>query len=131
MSHISDAVQGVCTALDHCFAAYDDSRLVSTSVRHPMDIASVVDFSITARGFEVYGSLAVVVDIVDWSGICFLTDLSERSERWLRHGPIGVGPAEVAWELASACSNDDCFGLVVPPAESTTFGFRFDLPEVC
>lgn len=59
MSHISDAVQGVCTALDHCFAAYGDGRLVSTSVRHPMDV--------------------------------------------------------------------DCFDLVVPPAESTTLGFRFDL----
>lgn len=55
MSHISDAVQGVCTALDHCFAPYDDSRLVS------------------------------------------------------------------------ACSDVDCFDLVVPPAESTTLGFRFDL----
>lgn len=28
MSHISDAVQGVCTALDRCFAAYDNNRLV-------------------------------------------------------------------------------------------------------
>ena len=127
MSHMSDAVRGVCTALDHCFAAYDDGRFVSTSVRQPMDIATVVDFSITAKGFEVYGSLAVVVDVVDWSGVCFVADLSGRSRRWLKHGPIGVESAEVVRELASACSDVDCFGLVVPPMESTTFGFRFDL----
>lgn len=130
MSYISDAVQGVCTALDHCFAAYGDGRLVSTSVRHPMDVAAVVDFSITARGFEVYGSLAVVVDVVDWSGVCFVADLSRRSRRWLKHGPINVEPADVVRELVSACSDVDCFDLVVPPAESTTLGFRFDL-EAC
>lgn len=127
MSHVSDAVQGVCAALDHCFTAYDDGRLVSTSVRYPMDTAAIVDFSITAKDFEVYGSLAVVVDIVDWSGVCFVADLSERSKRWLEHGPINVEPAEVTWELVSACSDIDCFDLVVPPAESTTLGFRFDL----
>lgn len=130
MSYISDAVQGVCTALDHCFAAYGDGRLVSTSVRHPMDVAAVVDFSITARGFEVYGSLAVVVDVVDWSGVCFVADLSRRSRRWLKHGPINVEPADVVRELVSACSDVDCFDLVVAPAESTTLGFRFDL-EAC
>ena len=92
-----------------------------------MDVAAVVDFSITAVGFEVYGSLAVVVDVVDWSGVCFIADLSGRSRRWLEHGPIGIGASEVAWELASACSDGDCFGLVVPPTESTAFGFRFDL----
>ena len=127
MSHISDTVQGVCTALDRCFAAYGDGRLVSTSVRHPMDVAAVVDFSITAKGFEVYGSLAVVVDVIDWSGVCFVVDLSERSRRWLRHGPIGVESADVVWELVSACSDVNCFDLVVPPTESTTLGFRFDL----
>lgn len=127
MSHMSDAVQGVCTALDRCFAAYSDGRFVSTSVRQPMSTAAVVDFSITARGFEVYGSLAVVVDVVDWSGICFVTNFSGRSRRWLEHGPINVEASEVAWELASACSDCDCFDLVVPPAESTTLGFRFDL----
>lgn len=127
MSHISDAVRGVCAALDHCFFAYDDGRRVSTSVRYPMDIAAVVDFSITARGFEAYGSLAVVIDIVDWSGICFVTDLSERSRRWLKHGPIDVGASEVVWELASACSDAGYFSLVVPPTESTTLGFLFDL----
>lgn len=130
MSYISDAVQGVCTALDHCFTAYDDSRFVSTSVRHPMSVAAVVDFSITARGFEVYGSLAVVVDVVDWSGVCFVTDLSGRSRRWLERGPIDIEASEVVWELASACSDNDCFSLVVPPAESTTLGFCFDL-EAC
>ena len=127
MSYISDAIQSVCTALDHCFIAYDDSRCVSTSVRYPMDLAAVVDFSITARGFEAYGSLAVVVDVIDWSGVCFITDLSGRSRRWLKHGPINVGAHEVVSELASACSDGDCFDLVVPPAESTAYGFRFDL----
>lgn len=127
MSHISDAVQGVCAALDHCFAAYDDGRHVSTSVRYSMDVAAVVDFSITAKGFEVYGSLAVVVDVIDWSGVCFVADLSGRSKRWLAHGPIDVGAYEVVWEIVSACSDADYFDLVVPPAESTVYGFRFDL----
>lgn len=127
MSHISDATQGVCAALDHCFAAYNNNRCVSTNVRRPMDLATIVDFSITARGFEAYGSLAVVVDIVDWSGVCFLADFSGRSRRWLKHGPIDVEAYEVVWELVSACSNDDCFDFVVPPTESTTLGFRFDL----
>lgn len=127
MSHISDSVQGVCAALDHCFAGYNKDRYVSTSIRYPMNLAAVVDFSITARGFEVYGSLAVVVDIVDWSGICFITDLSERSRHWLAHGPISVEACEVVGELVSACSDSDCFDFVVPPTESTIFGFRFDL----
>lgn len=127
MSSISDAVHGICTALDHCFAAYSDTRSVSTSVRRPMSTAAVVDFSITARGFEVYGSLAVVVDIVDWSGICFVTDLSGRSGRWLEHGPIGIEASEVARELASMCCNVDCFDFAIPPTESTTLGFPFDL----
>lgn len=127
MSHMSDAVRGICTAIDRCFAAYSDGRLVSTSVRQPMSTAAVVDFSITADGFEVYGSLAIVVDIVDWSGICFITDLSGRSRRWLEHGPINVEASEVAWELASACSDVDCFDFAIPPTESTTLGFLFDL----
>lgn len=127
MSYISDAVQGVCTALDRCFAAYDDGRHVSTSVRYPMDVAAVVDFSITATGFEVYGSLVVVVDVIDWSGVCFVAGLSGRSRRWLKSGPIDVGAYEVVWEIVSACSDDDHFDLVVPPTESTTHGFRFDL----
>lgn len=95
-----------------------------------MDVAAVVDFSITAKGFEVYGSLGVVVDVVDWSGVCFVADISGRSRRWLKSGSIGVGAYEVVWELVSACSDVDLFGLVVPPTESTTFGFRFDL-EAC
>lgn len=127
MSHISDAVRGVCAALDHCFSAYGDKRLVSTSVRQPMDTAAVVDFSITAKGFEVYGSLAVVVGITNWSGVCFVTDLSGRSKRWLKHGPVGIESFDVVWELVSACSDDDHFEIVVPPTESTTLGFRFDL----
>lgn len=127
MSHISDAVRGVCAALDHCFAAYNNDRSVSVSVRHAMDIATIVDFSITAQEFEVYGSLAVVVDVVDWSGICFVTNLSGQSRRWLKHGPIGVEVSEVVRELVSACSSVDYFDFVVPPTASTTLGFRFDL----
>lgn len=127
MSYISDAVRGVCAALDNCFTAYDDNRLVLATARYPMDVVAVVDFSITAKGFEVYGSLAVVTDVIDWSGICFVADLSGRSRRWLEHGPIRVGVSEVVWELASACSDIDYFDLVVPPTESTTHGFRFDL----
>ena len=127
MSYISDAVQGVCAALNNCFTAYDDNRLVLTTSRHPMADVAIVDFSITARGFEVYGSLGVVTDIVDWSGFCFVADLSSRSRRWLEHGPIGVGVSEVVGELVSACSDVDCFSFVVPPLESTAHGFLFDL----
>jgi hypothetical protein len=127
MSYLSDAIQGVCAALDQCFTGYADGRLVCTSVRYPMDVAAIVDFSITARDFEAYGSLVVVVDVVDWSGICFVADLSGRSRRWLEHGPIRVGVTEVVWELVSACSNIDCFDLVAPPVESTVHGFHFDL----
>jgi len=92
-----------------------------------MDTAAVVDFSIAARGFEVYGSLAIAVDVIDWSGICFVADLSRRSRRWLEHGPIAVEASEVVRELVSACSDVGYFDLVVPPAESTSLGFRFDL----
>lgn len=127
MSYISDAVRGVCTALDRCFAGYNDGRHVSTSVRYPMDTVAIVDFSIAARGFEVYSSLAVVTDIIDWSGVCFVVDLSDRSRRWLGHGPVKIEAHEVVWELVSACSGVDCFDLVVPPTESTVHGFRFDL----
>lgn len=129
MSYISDAVQGVCAALDHCFAGYDDGRHVSTSVRYPMNLAAIVDFSIVASGFEAYGSLAIVVDIIDWSGVCFVTDFSERSRRWLKHGPIGVEVSEIVRELVSACSDDDRFDFAVPPTHSTTLGFRFDLKD--
>ena len=127
MSYISDAVRGVCAALNRCFAAYDDGRLVSTSVRYPMDIAAVVDFSITAKDFEVHGSLAIVVDVVDWSGVCFVADLSKQSRRWLARGPIKIEAYEVVQDLVSACSDSDCFDVVVPPMELTTHGFRFDL----
>ena len=127
MSHLSDAVQGVCGALDHCFAGYDDSRRVSTSVRYPMNLAAIVDFSIMAKELEVYGSLAVVVDIANWSGVCFLADFSRRSRRWLEHGPIGVEASEAVRELVTACSNSDCFDFVVPSTGSATLGFLFDL----
>ena len=92
-----------------------------------MDNVAIVRFSITAKDFEVYGSLAIVVDIVDWSGICFVSRISSMSKRWLEHGPIGVETSDVVWELVSACSDDDRFSLVVPPVESTAYGFRFDL----
>lgn len=62
-----------------------------------------------------------------WSGFCFVTDFSERSRRWLAHGPINVEPAEFVRELASARSGIDRFDLVAPPTESTTLGFYFDL----
>lgn len=127
MSYISDSSQGICAALDYCFATYNDGRSVSTSVRYPMDTVAIVDFSITARGFEVCGSLVVVTDIIDWSGLCFVADLSARSRRWLKHGPIGVEASEVVRELVSACSNIGAFDFVVPPTSSTTRGFRFDL----
>ena len=127
MSRMSDAVEGVCAALDRCFTAYGDGRLVSTSVHYPMDIVAAVDFSITAEGFEVYGSLVVVLDVADWSGVCFVADLSDRSRRWLEHGPASVGAYEVVRELVSACYDIDCFDVIVPPVASTTYGFRFDL----
>ena len=127
MSHISDAVRGVCAALDRCFAAYDEGRLVSTSVRHPMDVAAVVDFSIAARGFEAYGSLSVVVDVIDWSGVCFVSDFSAASKRWLEHGPIGVRASEFARELAAACADAPGIARVCPSPSSIGAGFRFDL----
>ena len=127
MSHASDAVQGVCTALDRCFAAYSDGRLVSTSVRQPMSTATVVDFSITARGFEVYGSLAVVVDVVDWSGICFITNFSGRSRRWLEHGPIKISASEFARGLAAACADVPEVILICPVKSLVGAGFHFDL----
>ena len=130
MSYISDAVRGVCTALDHCFTSYDDGRFVSTSVRCPMGIAAVVDFSITARGFEVYGSLAVVVDVVDWSGVCFVADLSQRSRRWLEHGPVNISASEFARELAAACAEVSEVTLVCPTRSAIEAGFHFDL-EAC
>lgn len=127
MSHMSDAVQGVCAALDCCFTAYDDGRLVRASTHYPMDVAAIVDFSITARNFEVYGSLAVVTDIIDWSGVCFVADLSGRSKRWLEHGPIAVGAPEFARELAAACVDVPEIALICPPRSSIEAGFRFDL----
>ena len=127
MSHMTAAVRGVCNALDCCFTGYTDRRRVSSSVRHPMDGVAIVDFSIRAEGFEVCGSLVVVVNVVDWSGVCFISDISPASKRWLRHGPIKIEASEVVWELASKCSGNDHFDLIVPPVGSTTYGFRFDL----
>lgn len=130
MSYISDAARGVCAALNDCFAGYKARRVVSTTISYPMDDVAIVRFSITAEDFELYGSLVVVTNVVDWSGICFVGNISSMSKRWLEHGPIGINVSEVVWELVSACSDDDRFALIVPPTESTTYGFRFDL-EVC
>lgn len=127
MSYISDAARGVCAGLDRCFAGHDVRRVVSTTVSHPMDDVAIVDFSITAHDFELYGSLTVVMNVIDWSGICFISRVSSMSKRWLKHGPIKVEASEVVRELIAACSDEGCFDFVVPPTESTVYGFRFDL----
>lgn len=117
----------MCAALGNCFAGYKTRRAVSVTTSYPMDDVAIVRFSITANDFEVYGSLIVVTNVVDWSGICFVGSISSMSKRWLEHGPIKVEASEVVWELVSACSDDGRFDLIVPPTESTTLGFRFDL----
>lgn len=127
MSYISDAVQGVCAALDCCFAAYSDRRIVRTDLTAPMDDVAVVDFSIEARGIEVHGAVSIVVGVVDWSGLCFVSDFSVRSRRWLEHGPIGVSASEFARELAAACADAFEIARVYLPGSSVKAGFRFDL----
>lgn len=124
---MSDAVDALCSALKHCFAAYDGDRFVRTSLIAPMADVTVVDFSITARGIEVYGSLSIVVDVVDWSGICFVSDFSPSSVRWLRRGPVRIGAPELAQELVAACANVPEIALVCPSEVSTETGFHFDL----
>lgn len=127
MSYMSDAVRGVCNALGRSFGGYDSNRAVRTHVVAPMDNVTIVDFSITATGVEVYGSVSIVLGVVDWSGICFVSNFSTSSKRWLRRGPIRIDTSEFVSELVSACSDDGRFDLVVPPTESTTYGFHFDL----
>lgn len=127
MSHISDAAGALCSALDHCFGGYDDSRVVSTSLTAPMADVTVVNFSIVARGIEVYGSLSIVVDVIDWSGICFVSDFSPASTRWLEHGPVKLRVSEFARELAAACADVSGIARVCPSASSIEAGFHFDL----
>lgn len=127
MSYESDAVEVVCVALGECFADYGDRRLVSTSARYPMDGVAVVDFSIVARGIEVYGSVSIVVDVADWFGACFVSDFSAGSRRWLEHGPIGVSASEFARELVAAVAEAPEVVLVCPSASSAKAGFHFDL----
>ena len=127
MSHISDATDALCSALGHCFGGYGDSRGVSTSLAAPMADVTVVDFSIVARGIEVYGSLSIVVDVIDWSGICFVSDFSSASVRWLEHGPTKLRVSEFARELAAACADVPGIARVCPSPSSIEAGFHFDL----
>ena len=96
-----------------------------------MDGVAIVDFSIVARDIEVYGSLAVVVDIEGWGGVAFVSDFSTASKRWLEHGPLPISVPEFARELVAACTGGGDFDLILPTASSIRAGFRFDLPEVC
>lgn len=127
MSYISDATDALCSALGHCFDGYDDSRNVSTSLTAPMADVTIMDFSIVARGIEVYGSLSIVVDVIDWSGICFVNNFSPSSVRWLGRGPIRIRVSEFAQELAAACADTPGIARVCPSASSVETGFHFDL----
>lgn len=127
MSCISDAAEAVCSALGHCFSAYDEHRVVGTDLTAPMDDVAIVDFSIRARGIEVHGAVSVVVDAGDRSGVCFVSDFSVRSRRWLEHGPIGVSASEFARELAAACGDVPEIASVRLPRSSVKAGFRFGL----
>ena len=127
MSHISDATDALCSALGHCFGGYDDSRRVSTALTAPMADVAVVNFSIVARGIEVYGSLSIVVDVIDWSGICFVSDFSPSSTRWLEHGPIRLRVSEFAREFAAACAAVPGIARICPSESSIEAGFHFDL----
>lgn len=127
MSYISDAVSALTSALDQCFAAYGDRRVVRTSLTAPMVDVAIVDFSIVARGIEVYGALSVVLDVGDWFGICFVSDFSSASNRWLESGPIRLRASEFAQELAAACADVPEIAFVCPPRSSVRAGFQFDL----
>lgn len=127
MSHISDATGALCGALKHCFSGYVDRRDVRTDITAPVEGVAVVDFSITAQGIEVYGSVSVVLDVADWSGVCFVSNFSTSSVRWLRRGPVRIGVSEFAQELVTACGDAPEFALICPPASSVKAGFHFDL----
>lgn len=127
MSHISDAAGALCTALDHCFSAYDESRFVRTDLTTPMDGVAIVNFSISACGIEVHGSLSIVLDVGDWFGICFVSNFSPSSVRWLRRGPVRISAAEFAQELVAACADVSEIALICPARSSVKAGFLFDL----
>lgn len=127
MSYISDATNALCSALDHCFAAYGDHRIVRTSLTAPMDDVAIVDFSIDADGIEVRGAISIVIDVGDWFGACFVSDFSSASRRWLEHGPIRIGASEFAQELVAACADVPEISLIYPRRSSVGAGFRFDL----
>lgn len=127
MSYISDAVSALTSALDYCFSGYGDHRIVRTDVTAPMDDVAIVDFSITADGIEVHGAISIVVDVGDWFGLCFVSDFSLTSRRWLDHGPVGVRASEFARELLAACAGVPDIALTCPPRSSVKAGFHFDL----
>lgn len=127
MSYISDATSALCSALDQCFGAYDGHRIVSTSLTAPMDDVAIVDFSITADGIEVRGAISIVIDVGDWFGVCFVSDFSSASKRWLEHGPIRIGAPEFAQELVAACADVPEISLTYSRRSLVRAGFRFDL----
>lgn len=129
MSHMSDATSAICNALDHCFAAYNDHRIVRTDLTAPMDDVAVVDFSIEARGIEVHGAVSIVIGMADWFAVCFVSDFSVRSMRWLEHGPIGVSASEFARELVTVFAGVPGVTLVCPSRSSIRAGFYFDLGD--
>lgn len=127
MSYIFDATDALCSALGQCFSAYNNHRIVRTSLTAPMDDVAIVDFSIAADGIEVSGAISIVVGVDDWFGLCFVSDFSPASRRWLDRGPIGIGASEFARELVTACAGVPEIDLVCPPRPLTEAGFRFDL----
>lgn len=127
MSHMSDAVDALCSALGHCFNGHGKDRVVRTGLTAPMGDVTIVDFSITAQGIEVYGSISIVLDVADRSGVCFVSDFSPSSVRWLKRGPIRIRVSEFARELAAACADIPEIALICPAESSVQAGFRFDL----
>lgn len=127
MSYMSDATEALCSALAHCFGGYSKNRLVRTSITTPMDDVAIVDFSITAEGIEVYGSISIVIDVADWFGICFVSYFSPSSVRWLRRGPLRIGAPEFAQELVAACADVPEIASIHPAKSSCKAGFHFDL----
>lgn len=127
MSYMSDATGALCEALKCCFSGYRKDRFVRTSLTSPMDGVTIVNFSITAQGIEVYGSVSVVLDVADWFGACFVSDFSTSSVRWLRRGPVRIGASEFMRELVAACADVPEITLVCPAKSSIKPGFHFDL----
>lgn len=92
-----------------------------------MDDVTIVDFSITDHGIEVYGSVSIVIDVADWFGVCFVSHFSPASRRWLRRGPVGISASEFAQELVAACADVPEITLICPAKSSVKAGFHFDL----